>query len=178
MNPTIRQATLEDIDVITQIHVKAWQQSYKGLIDQAYLEAISFDERRVLREKILHSQTHCFVVEILDQMVGFCDAGPACEQDQKICSSNTSLHAATPGEVFAIYLLESYKHQGIGTQLWKFAREDLKSRGLFPFKTWVLTEHTLARAFYEKQDGRVCDECTIPLGGKEYYETCYVFESL
>ncbi|MBS0351613.1 MAG: hypothetical protein JSR33_10615 [Proteobacteria bacterium] len=38
----IRRATLEDAEKIAEIHVRAWQESYQDIIDQNYLEAISF----------------------------------------------------------------------------------------------------------------------------------------
>ena len=33
----IREATLEDIPIVARLHVDSWNKTYKGIIDQEYL---------------------------------------------------------------------------------------------------------------------------------------------
>ena len=79
-NFTIRIATMKDCETIASIHVKAWQETYAGIISKHYLENLSFDERFQLRKKILseHNPSCIHLVALVnDSVVGFCDAGPA-----------------------------------------------------------------------------------------------------
>lgn len=49
----IRPANIHDAEHIAKTHVAAWQQSYKGIISQTYLDEISLQDRLDLRNKIL-----------------------------------------------------------------------------------------------------------------------------
>lgn len=53
----IRKATLSNAEGTASVHVKGWQTSYAGIIEQTYLDAmISYDERLELCKKILNSK--------------------------------------------------------------------------------------------------------------------------
>lgn len=40
----IRPATLADAEAIVRVHVTAWQESYKGIIEQSYLDKLSYED--------------------------------------------------------------------------------------------------------------------------------------
>lgn len=48
-------ATLADAKDIAGIHHNAWQESYKGIIDQDYLDALRFEDFLIRRHQILNS---------------------------------------------------------------------------------------------------------------------------
>ena len=166
---TIRIATLEDARGITAVHVKAWQESYKGIIAQSYLEGLSIRKRLNLRKKILINNKPDVInlVAVKDnQIIGFCDAGPIFKESDTY-----------RGEIYAIYLLENYKSLGIGTQFMQKAREHLVQHNLLPYIAWVLEKNTKTRKFYEKHGGQVVDKKINIIGGKEYTEIGYVFSA-
>lgn len=96
-------------------------------------------------------------------MIGFCDAGSSFE----ISLAN--------GEIYAIYLLDQFKQQGIGSTLWNEACHYLITKKLNPFIIWVLKDNMPARQFYEKQGGERVQEKMVIIGNKSYLEICYIF---
>ena len=164
---TIRTATIEDAESIAKIHVKAWQESYKGIISQAYLDEIPLQDRLDLRKRILsehNPDSIHLVATINDQIVGFCDAGPA-------FTESNLFH----GEIYAVYLLNEYKHSGIGSTLITSAHTHLTQKKLLPYIAWVLKENISACRFYEKHGGYRFDEELIDIGDRAYPEVAYVF---
>lgn len=164
---TIKKAELQDAERLAEISVQGWQESYRGIIDQAYLDTISYAKRLKWRKERLVSQTpqsiHLMVC-VNDEIIGFCDAGPTRHPVGEVV-----------GEVYALYVLELYKKQGIGSALWCHATDHLFDQDLIPFMVWVLEKNMPARAFYEKQGGRMIKTEENDIGGRLYAEVCYEF---
>ena len=163
----IRTSTLSDANEVAKIHVKSWQQSYRSIIDEHYLENISFNDRLELRSKILQSNdsNQIHLVAVYDgRIIGFCDAGPAFDNN-----------ANYRGEIYAIYLLEEFKKMGIGQQLLQIAHEFLAQKKLLPYVAWVLKANHSACAFYQKNGGIVSGEKIEEIGGKSCTEVSYIF---
>jgi GNAT superfamily N-acetyltransferase len=163
----IRSATLEDAEKIAYIHVKAWQESYKGIIDQNYLDMISFSERLAFRKKILmhpkSAQINLVAVQN-NQIIGFCDAGVAFDSSE-----------AYRGEIYAIYLLNEFKRHGVGKALFKHINKNLGEYLLTPYVTWVLEENKTACRFYEKCGGQFFKKKSVEIGDQNYIEIAYLF---
>ncbi len=164
---TIRPATLEDAEGIAFVHVKGWQESYKNIIEQDYLDALSLKDKIALRQKILRGLTHDHLNLIAvcnDQIVGFCDAGPCFDGNKDY-----------PGEIYALYLLDDIKKCGLGSKLFSLARSHLLKKSLTPFKVWGLEKNAIARRFYEKNGGVPHTKKCTKIGNFDYTEVAYVF---
>ena len=165
----IRESTLSDANDVAAIHVKSWQQSYRSIIDEHYLENISFSDRLELRKKILQSndpnQIHLVAV-YEETIIGFCDAGSAFEST-----------ANYRGEIYAIYLLEEFKKLGVGHRLLQAANEFLAQKKLLPYVAWVLKANHSACAFYQKNGGIVSGEKIEKIGSELHTEVAYLFGS-
>ncbi len=163
----IRRATLEDAEKIADIHVRAWQESYKGIIDQNYLDAISFSGRLAFRKKILShpkpKQINLIAVQN-NRIIGFCDAGVAFDSSE-----------AYRGEIYAIYLLNEFKRHGVGKTLFDYVDKDLEEHLLTPYVTWVLEENKTACRFYEKCGGQFFKKKSVEIGDQNYIEIAYLF---
>lgn len=48
MNYIIRKASMDDVNDIARIHVNSWQEAYKGLMPQRFIESYTFDKRHKL----------------------------------------------------------------------------------------------------------------------------------
>jgi len=160
----IREATLEDAQGITDVHVKAWQESYQGIIAQNVLDALSAEQRLSSWVKILQDfpEGH-FVACVNETVIGFCGAGPSRSDLGK-------------GEIYALYVLNAYKGIGAGYQLFSAAASFLTAKGLSPYIAQALEANKPARAFYERQGGIVCGSSTYTVDDKTYPEVCYCFE--
>lgn len=161
---SIVQAKPTDTDDIARIHHNAWQESYKGIIDQDYLDALRYEDFLARRHQILSApQTHSLhLIAQCPQCIGFCDAGASRTPEYK-------------GEIYAIYITDAYKKLGIGTLLMKQASEHLAQKDLFPFIAWVLADNTQACHFYEKLGGISVLQKTEKIGDRAYVEKAYAF---
>lgn len=74
----IRKAREEDAAKIARVHVESWQETYKGLIDQDYLDSLKIDNReRMWKETLANRQKEqpVFIAEIENGIIGFSSFG-------------------------------------------------------------------------------------------------------
>lgn len=142
--PTIRHATLDDAQAIAELHVRAWQWAYHGLIDADYLASLDAMipariERR--RELLAHipPEYRWWLAELDGQLVGFATTGLSRDSDV----------APETVEVYAIYLAQEAAGKGVGRALFAHAVDDLRQRGFEQATLWVLDTNHRARRFYE-----------------------------
>jgi ribosomal protein S18 acetylase RimI-like enzyme len=148
---TIRHAEPGDARGIAEVHVSSWRSSYRGIVPDARLDELDVESRVLFWET--HLET-CFVSVDGDGVItGFVSAGPA---------QNNEL--GTDGEIYAIYLAESAKKQGIGRRLMYEAVVCLREAGFRSLSLWLLKENP-ARGFYERFGGRITGEKPYVTGG-------------
>jgi ribosomal protein S18 acetylase RimI-like enzyme len=150
----IRPATLEDAPAIARVHVRGWQQAYRGQLPDTFLEALDASlERRTANwaaqiDRASQSGRRVRVAEQAGSLVGFVGFGPADgeAEDLKL------------GEIYAIYLDAAHWGRGIGRSLFRSATEELRGAGFNAAVLWVLETNQRARRFYElagwKLDGQ------------------------
>lgn len=173
----IRKATLSDAEGTAYVHVKGWQTSYVGMIEQAYLDNISYDDRLALRKKVLKAKDMLsLIVTYGGKIIGFADMGPLREKAYNEVFFPSPEDHLKYGEIYAIYLLREHQGKGLGHRLYAECRRWFETQGYHQFVTWGLTDNIRARRFYESEGGEVIGEITIKIGDKDYRESCYVFE--
>ena len=137
----VRLATATDAREVARIHVLTWQHAYRGLVPDAYLDALSIEERAALWRRGIETVTSAVLVaEEDDAMCGWIAIGPARDRD------------ATPGtgEVWALYVLPDYWGRGAARALWGAARDRLLGDGMREATLWVISTNERARAAYER----------------------------
>ncbi len=105
----IRTATSGDENQIAKVHIQAWQEAYKDLIPQEYLDSLpsELEERIDMWKRILaNPQRWAWVAETDRGIVGFVLFGPPRDENREGFI-----------ELGAIYLLASKKGKGIGFSL-------------------------------------------------------------
>ncbi|HEX9268613.1 MAG TPA: GNAT family N-acetyltransferase [Candidatus Limnocylindria bacterium] len=151
MTAIIRPAVVADARAIAEVHIRSWQEAYRGQLPDAWLDGLSAQlERREARWRETLAGRHgerSFVAERDGRLIGFVLVVPSLDDD------------ATPdtGQLSAIYLLQEAWGIGVGRDLMTIAMADLRSR--FRRATlWVLRSNARARRFYEiagwRADGR------------------------
>lgn len=113
---------------------KSGQETYTGLIDQQYLDTLPL-------EKCIQA-AHKWPDRILiakdgEKTIGFVGYGP-----------NRDNTLSDTGEIYALYVLREYQHQGIGFALINAAFERLADDSSIAL--WVLDGNERAIAFYER----------------------------
>ena len=97
----IRPATLDDAVAIAQVRVEAWRTTYRGIIPQAYLDAMSVESSALLWEKVLAAgseKASVFVARDDQGVVGF-SAGNLLSEPKHGCDS----------ELTAIYVRPAFQ---------------------------------------------------------------------
>lgn len=134
------------------VHCMAWKQAYRGLLDQAFLEARTLELSEEFALKAYRAGFKTLLAKDDGRVVGFADYGPCRDED-----------LSDAGEVYAIYLLESHCRQGIGTLLMSEVLARLEE---YPqVVVWVLKGNDRAASFYQSF-GFAFDGCekTLMLG--------------
>ncbi len=142
LDPRIRPATVADAEGITRIHVGGWQVHYRGLLPDAFLDALDYEERLVIRRRCLAEErtpaTVNFVLEDEGAILGWASAGEVRDDD---LDSDTR-------ELYAIYLDPARVGEGLGRALMQQVLAWGRSCGAVSMVMWVLTTNERARRFY------------------------------
>jgi ribosomal protein S18 acetylase RimI-like enzyme len=163
----LRRAHQGDARGIARVHVETWRAAYSDLIPNAYLDALSVDQREEWWAKelnLLPADRHPWVAETREGIVGFAVVGAARDEDA----------AVSVGEVYAIYVLPECWERGVGRTLLSHAERDLIEHGYAEAVLWVLADNARARSFYELLGWRL-DGATKPasFAGREVEEVRY-----
>jgi ribosomal protein S18 acetylase RimI-like enzyme len=163
----LRRAGVEDANAIATVHVRSWQQAYRGQLPEDYLEGLSVARREAgwrNELEVIPAERHPWIAESDDGIAGFVAAG---------ASRDADADQAT-GEVYAIYVDPDCWNRGIGRNLLVQAQRDLKQGGYHGATLWVLASNEQARRFYEAAGWRLDGGAqTIELGGATLEEIRY-----
>lgn len=143
-NLIIREAKLNDAEDIAKVHIKIWQQAYKGQIPDDFLENLSVENRtKVWVENISNPKPkqNIFVAESGGKILGFVAVGPNRDKDAR----------KDWGELYAIYVDQQSAGKGVGTSLTQKGLDFLKSESFKQATLWVLVSNTKGRKFYENR---------------------------
>src|SRR6185503_12417634 len=108
---SIRRAEPRDAAGIAAVHVASWQSTYPGIIDQAYIDRLSVDERTAAWELRLRGETSPTPDVLVSEspargIVGFASGGPIRHPEPGF-----------DGELYAIYLRHEVQKAGVGRRL-------------------------------------------------------------
>lgn len=167
----VRIATVDDAAAVAAVHVGSWQTAYRGLLPDAYLDALSAERRREVWSRILAEtdlpRTGTFVLQEGHDVIGFVHVAPTRDDDLP----------ASAGEVTGIYISPSAWGLGGGRLLMEAATASLKRAGFATAALWVLEGNVAGRRFYERQgwkaDGarKVDDRGDVVLLEVRYFTT-------
>jgi GNAT superfamily N-acetyltransferase len=125
----IRRATVADALAVETVRVTSWKLSYRGVVPDAYLDAMVVDEAR--RLSIMSSGAATTLLALRDDVpVGMAAFGPSRDEDLDGL------------ELFALYVLPSAWRSGVGTAL----LADCDAVG----SVWVLEDNVRGQAFYAR----------------------------
>ena len=155
------------------VNSRAWLESYKGIVDDEYLEKINTDESiielsEVLKRKIIKDPNTHFLLKIDGKPMGVFHVRKPKYEDYQDC-----------GELGALYLLNEAKGQGYGKILFERAKEELKKMGYNKMVIGCL-EANPSNGFYKHMGGKLVKK--IPFIVKNYgqklAENIYYYEKI
>ncbi len=152
----IRRAVPGDARAIAVISTLGWQQAYRGMLPDQFLDRLNVEGRERGWRMALENQTDdspVWIVERANEPVGFVSSGPPRDEDltREIV------------EIYAIYVLPAAWRSGIGRLLIETATHDAAERGARGLSLWVLEANDRGRRFYEAMGWR-------PDGGRQLFE--------
>ena len=157
---TIRRAEKEDVRQIAEILVEDWQKAYRGIMDDAFLDSLSVDQRYEIEGKRYEK----YIVASSDrEILGYAWLEPTGDEPADC-------------EVIALYVRYSKRNNGIGKLLMQHAFSHFREIGKKRMIVWVLKENYASRKFYEKVGGTESRTGTHNWGGKEYDMISYLYD--
>ncbi len=161
----IRIAQPEDAAAIAKVHIDSWRTTYQGIVPDAYLASLSYEQRTHGWHTILcQSDSTRFVYVVEDdneQIIGFALGGRERGGDPDY-----------QGELYAIYLLQHTQQRGLGRQLAAAVVAKLLQKGLTSLLVWVLADNP-SRGFYEALEGQHLYDQLVTIGGTQLVEVAY-----
>ncbi|MGW1468072.1 N-acetyltransferase family protein [Streptomyces sp. NPDC002308] len=149
--PHLREMTDEDCGAVAAIRVRGWQSAYRGLMPQAYLDAMDIGRQTAtLRERLAGGGAVNLVavagcpgtpVPPEPEVVGWACYGAYREDDGS---------RGEGGELDAIYVRPDRTGAGTGGALLAEVMARAAADGFPTLALWVLRENTGARRFYER----------------------------
>ena len=139
---TVRPAQAEDVQAMARIHVRSWQEAYRGLVADEILDRPGFLARRerfwtaALSDE-RYAMNRVAVAERDGELAGIATAGPAIDPD-----------AHWPAQLFVLYVLAAAHGTGAGSGLLAavIGNDDAA--------LWVADPNPRAQAFYRKHGFR------------------------
>ncbi|GGN48718.1 GNAT superfamily N-acetyltransferase [Actinoplanes campanulatus] len=174
----IREATVVDADMLGDVHVRTWQEAYRGKISAQYLAQIDLAQRRQGWRRILQNPglAATLVAEHECQgVVGFIRVSSSRDSDAD---------TRRVGEVYGLYLLPAFWGRGVGRMLMEAGLRRLAQAGYMENTLWVLATNDRARRFYEasgwRPDGatKTDDSHGVPLIEVRYRRTASIQPSV
>jgi ribosomal protein S18 acetylase RimI-like enzyme len=139
----IRYADVKDSKTLGYIHAESCKVAYKDIYPKSLLEKTTTEAWKGYFYKVL-SKKHQEIVLI------FKDNEPAGFMSMRICREKFFTKNKKVMQIHRIYLLPSYWHQGLGTELINWGEQELKKRKYNKIILWVYENNKNARKFYEK----------------------------
>jgi GNAT superfamily N-acetyltransferase len=143
----LREARVGDEPAVADIHVRAWQEAYRGLIPDEFLDELDPADR---------AATYTFEADFPDAPTTLVavqegeDCGEVILGFATFCRSRDA-DAPDHGEVVALYVDPDRYEGGVGRMLMREARRRLWEGGYTDALLWVLDGNDRAARFYERE---------------------------
>ncbi len=168
---SIRDAVEADAEGIARVKIATWRTAYAGIVPDSLLDGFDIHEQMEhIREKWFPhgpNPAFAFIAAHSGTAVGFAISGP--QRD-----------AAVPfdAELYAIYVLPDFQHQGIGRGLVLAVLDRLLALRCASLSVWVFAENP-ARRFYEKLGGQALGLTKqVEIAGKSLTEISYGWKDI
>lgn len=162
---TIRTGSAADCDKVGALQVKAWLETYRGLIADSVLDTLSTVDQAATWRRILVREPPVKMMVAEDdggRLVGFAGGGP--RRGRLLPHSH---------EIYALYVLKAAQRRGLGRSLVGAVARQLREAGAESLCLWVLRDNAVARGFYEALGGILVGEKVESMGGRQLHEVAY-----
>ena len=169
---TLRPLTEADLADIAHIHVRIWQETYRGQMDQSYLDSLDPAAGLARWQEGYHKNKNnpdygTLIARIDGDAVGFISYGPS-----------RGDNAPSPFEIYAINILQAHTGQGLGYEMFQTVADILRHKGCTATYLWVLSTNENASRAYVRWGGKIRKDITkdLVIGPHTYTEYMVTFD--
>ena len=153
----IRKAAEADVGQIAEILVEDWKRAYRGIMDSAYLDAMSAEQRYPIERRRYQKYT---VAADGQEILGY-------------AWNEMTGDETADCEIVALYVRYGRRKSGIGRMLFQNAVDSFRAAGKKCMVVWCLKENREARRFYESMGGQADRTGTHTWGSRAYDMVSY-----
>ena len=169
MKDIIREKSFEDCVSCERVYTLSWQQTYKGIINDEFLNNLTNNEiDRIKRnqDNFYNDNDKRFVLEVDNKIVGVLSIGKSRNDKYSEC-----------GELKSVYILNDYKGKGYGKKLFIKAVEELVKLG---YKDMIIAclQGNPSNDFYKYMGGKFVDTSSFVLPNQELIENVYYYSNI
>ena len=165
----IKEIEKKDIYDFMYVNTFSWTETYKGIIDDSFLEKIVNElDKNVERQVNLFDQKKAerpsykrYIFYVDNEPVGVIGLGE-CREDYK-----------DAGELYCIYLLKKAQKHGYGKIMFNYVKEVIKELG---YKSMIIQclKDNKTNEFYKHMGAKLVDTKPRKIDDKEYMENVYL----
>ena len=148
----IRKAMEADVGQIAEIMVEDWKRAYNGIIDSAFLDAMSVEQRYPI--EVQRYQKYMVATDG-QEILGYAWNEMMAEESADC-------------EIVALYVRYDRRKSEIGRMLFQNAMDSFRAAGKKTMIVWCLKENQEARKFYERMGGKADQTGTHTWGNRVY----------
>ena len=163
----IEPVSMTDVKSMARVHIQSWQETYRGIIADSYLDGLSYDHHVALWAQIVQSESSAFLAKSDGRIAGIAHGGR--------CRAIGPNRAGSGGELFVLYVLKNAQKQGIGRALFDCVHHDLAARGHGGLTVRVLADNPAAD-FYARLGGTEVGTVNIEVGKQFLEEKIFYWE--
>ena len=165
----IEKLSIDNVEYFARVNALAWKQSYKGIVNDDFLELINTEpeiQKAISNLKeCLNDSSRRFLLKYNDEYVGVLRVRKTKYDKYSEC-----------GELGALYLLDAVKGKGFGKILFNKAINELREMKYDNMIIGCLSENP-SNDFYKHMGGKFVDTNPLTLpNGQELMENLYYYE--
>ena len=150
-----------DAAELARVHIRAWRETYPGILPRAYLQRMSAPlHARRWRARLMRMNEITLAAEGPDGLVGY-----ASGQWSRRGGGEAGEASGGEGEVTTLYVLKAAQGGGLGRALLVGVARALAAEGARSLVIWVLSENRPARGFYDRLGGVAQETRAEQVGG-------------
>lgn len=153
----IRAIEQVDKETLALIHMRCWQDTYRGIVSDVYLDGMSLEKNLVRWDRVMASPNPKAVLEENGEPIGFITWGPV-----------RGTGYGYQQEIYSFYLLQQHRGKGYGKQALDYIHQQVPE----PMMVWVLSNNPYI-GFYEKYGRRLPHTMDIVIGGDPFTEVLF-----
>lgn len=145
MEYKIRLAKVEDCKSISIVKRKVWETTYRGIYPDEKIDSYNYKEQEEMFKSLVNNENiDLYVLEVKGEIMGYMDCGIPIRPFENY-----------EQEIGLFYILKEFQRKGMGTELFKTAYENIKSKGYSRFFISCNKYNIPAQKFYEKMGGKI-----------------------